>query len=70
MTNNSLAMFVAVVLILSQPLVGGVIVVQYGGEMTLKTYPPLEKSFPVIINLVGLCGSILSIQVMRKWGRK
>lgn len=43
---------------------------QYAGEMTLKTFPSLDKFYPALVNLIGLLGSIYSIQIMRSYGRK
>lgn len=63
-------MFSAVFIIIEQQFVGGLLTMQYGIEMTLLTFPVIEKSFPMIIQLIGIFGSIASIQLMRKFGRK
>lgn len=68
--NNSLAVFAAFYLIGQQHLLGGVTVMQYSPELTLKIMPSLERMFPAFVSMVGLAGSLYSIQIMRNRGRK
>lgn len=69
-TNNSLAVFAAFFLATQQHFYGAVIVIQYANEMALITFPSYDKLLPVVLSTLSFVGSLVSIQVMRSYGRK
>lgn len=68
--NNRVAAITCFYLSLQQSFMGGPSVINYPSDLIQGIFPKLDRVFPIIINISGIFGALLSICVLAKFGRR